>query len=248
MHGQDPDEARSAGADGVTRVWDVLSWVGTSLRASAGRLIVGLVVLVVLGWAFGETVEAVIQSDDVAVLDSPVTRWLVARRTPWLTTVMHGVTNLASAWFVALLLVVVTIVLRRGGHSWSVVLLPTLSAAGAAILVTTIKLLIARPRPTVGEVVAAAEGFAFPSGHSAQAVATYAVLAWLVAHLAATRTMRIAAWLTGAVIIVLIGLSRLYLGVHWLSDVIGGYIIGAAWAVVAVTAMTATDRATGGGT
>lgn len=248
MRGQDRDDlARRTGPGLAGRTWDVLVRIATPLRGSAVRLVLGMVVVVALGWAFGEMAEAVIHADDVVALDSPVTRWVVDRRTPWLTQVLQVVTALGSAWFLILLLVVVTIVLVAGRHSWSVVALPIVSAAGAAILVTTIKLLIARPRPTLGAVVATADGFAFPSGHSAQAVATYGVLAWLVAHLAARRTVRVGAWLSGVVLIGLIGFSRLYLGVHWLSDVIGGYIIGAAWAVVAVTAMTATDRATGAG-
>lgn len=248
MGGQDRDDlARRTGPGVASRTWDVLVRIATPLRASAVRLLVGMAVVVALGWAFGETAEAVIHADDVVALDSPITRWLVSRRTPWLTQVMQDVTQMGSAWFLILLLVVVTIVLAVGRHSWSVVVLPMVSAAGTAILVTTIKLLIARPRPTLGAVVATADGFAFPSGHSAQAVATYGVLAWLIAHLATRRGVGVGAWLIGVVIIGLIGFSRLYLGVHWLSDVIGGYIIGAAWAVVAITAMTATDRATGTG-
>lgn len=130
-------------------------------------LAVGLVALTVLGWVFGETTEAVLKQDDIAALDSPVTRWLAANRVPWLTRTMQVVTELGSAWFVIALLTVVTAGLAwRRATRW-LAWVPAVSAAGAALLVFAIKLAIARPRPEIGEIVAVAGGFSFPSGHSA---------------------------------------------------------------------------------
>lgn len=208
------------------------------MQRSLITLAVGLVVLTVLGWAFGEITEAVIKQDDIAALDSPVTRWLVANRTPWLTRAMQIVTELGSGWFVVLLLTVVTGgLLARPTTRW-LAWVPPVSAAGAALVVLAIKLAIARPRPDIGEIVAAAGGFSFPSGHSAQAVATYGALAWVVTRLA-PRVPRWVVWSVAAVIAFLIGFSRLYLGVHWLSDVVGGWTLGAAWLVLTVVALTA---------
>lgn len=201
-------------------------------------LAVGLVTLAVLGWVFGETTEAVLQQDDIAALDSPATRWLVANRTPWLTRTMQIVTELGSAWFVVLLLAVVTGGLLARPGTRSLAWVPPVSAAGAALLVLAVKLAIARPRPTMGEILAAAGGYSFPSGHSAQAVATYGALAWVVTRLAPA-VPRWVVWSVAATIAVLIGFSRLYLGVHWLSDVVGGWTLGAAWLVLTVGVLTA---------
>lgn len=205
-------------------------------------LAAGLVVVTLLGWLFGETAEAVIEQDDIAAIDSPVTSWLVERRQPWATAVFNVVTELGSAWFVITLIVAVTALLVVQRRSWSDVLVVPVSSAGAALIVTFIKLAIARPRPTVGEIVATASGFSFPSGHSAQAVACYGALAWLIAHVTATRRSTILAWTAATVLAILIGFSRLYLGVHWVSDVIGGWVLGAAWLTVTLSAVVAGHR------
>lgn len=223
------------------RIRSVVDWFGRD-RMLALWLAVGLMLLSLLGWVFGEITEAVAKGDDLVALDSPVTRWLVAHRTPWLTTVMRTVTELGSAWFVIGLLTVVTVVLVARRVPRSAVLIAPLSAAGAAALITAVKLLIARPRPTIGDVVAVANGFSFPSGHSAQGVATYGALAWVVAYLATRRRTQIAAWLAAIAVALLIGLSRMYLGVHWLSDVIGGYVLATCWLAVTVIAVTTTHR------
>lgn len=205
-------------------------------------LAVGLVGLGLLGWLFGETTEAVVNQDDIAAVDNPVTRWLVERREPWSTAALHAVTELGSAWFVVTLIVVLTLILWIQRRPWTELLVVPISSVGAATLVTFVKLSIARPRPDLGEIVATAGGFSFPSGHSAQAVACYGALAWLVAHVTRTRRSTILAWAGATVLAVLIGFSRLYLGVHWLSDVVGGFVLGAAWLTVTLSAVAARQR------
>lgn len=205
-------------------------------------LVTGLVPLVVLGWLFGEILEAVVEQDDLTTLDSPVTRWLVAHRTPWLTSVMRVVTQLGSAWFVVTLLTAVVVVMVARHRPWTAIMVPPLSSAGAATMIMVIKVLIARPRPTVGAIVATATGFSFPSGHSAQAVATYGALAWVATRAVAGPRRRPAVWAAATMVALLIGFSRMYLGVHWLSDVLGGYVLAAAWLAIVVTAVNTTTR------
>lgn len=212
-------------------------------RSPAGVILLGgLAALSVLGWLFGETTEAVIDRDDLAAVDDPLTRWLVQHQQPRLTGAMRVVTELGSAWFVVLLLVVVTALLLHRRRPWAEVVVVPLSSAGAAALVTIIKLAIGRPRPTVGEIAAAAGGFAFPSGHSAQAVACYGALAWLVAHVTTTRRSTVLAWIGAGVVALAIGFSRLYLAVHWLTDVVGGFVLGATWLSVTLSAVAAWQR------
>lgn len=212
-------------------------------RSPAGVILLGgLVALSVLGQAFGETTEAVVARDDIAALDDPVTRWLVLRRQPWLTGLMRGVTELGSTLFVVLLLVAVTALTLAHRRSWAEIVVVPVSSAGAAALVVIVKLAIARPRPSVGEIVATAGGFSFPSGHSAQAVACYGALAWLIAHITVTRRSTVLAWTGAAVVALAIGFSRLYLGVHWLSDVVGGFVLGAAWLSVTLSAVAVWRR------
>lgn len=207
----------------------------------------GLVVLSLLGWLFAETTEAVLERDDIAAVDNPVTRWLVQQRQPWLTAAMRTVTRLGDAWFVVTLIVVVTLVLWVRRRPWRELAVLPIASGGAVLIVTFIKVVIERPRPTIGEIVASASGFAFPSGHSAQAVACYGALAWLIAHVTTTRRATVLAWSGASVVAFLIGVSRLYLGVHWLSDVIGGWALGAAWLTVTLSAVAARQRWTDAG-
>jgi undecaprenyl-diphosphatase len=110
-----------------------------------------------------------------------------------------------------------------------------LIAVGTSTLVTAIKLLIGRARPDITDLLTIAPGYAFPSGHSAQAAATYATLAYLLSARLRRWRPQVAVWTVAALIVVLVGFSRLYLGAHWLTDVLGGYALGAAWTALVIT-------------
>ena len=98
------------------------------------------------------------------------------------------------------------------------------------------KLLVGRARPQVGGMLVLVDSSSFPSAHSAQAVATYGALAYLAGRAAPRWGQRVAAWTAATLIVLLVGFSRLYLGVHWLSDVLGGFALGAGWLAVVITA------------
>ena len=105
-------------------------------------------------------------------------------------------------------------------------------ALGASILVfATVRAFVDRPRPPVSDWLANVSGPSFPSGHSADAAAAYGMLAVLVLATDHKRkTVALAAAL--AVVPVVVAASRLYLGVHWFTDVVAGFALG--WAVVAI--------------
>lgn len=118
--------------------------------------------------------------------------------------------------------------LYRGGHLWQAVSLLLSTAIGSAVLVG-LKLIFERARPT--EQIVYAAGLSFPSGHAFTSTVFYGyviVLAWRLLRLDA---VRIVVTIVLSLLIFLIGLSRIYLRVHWVSDVIGGFTIGLAWLI-----------------
>jgi membrane-associated phospholipid phosphatase len=211
-----------------------VTWV-LSLRGSGLRLAVAFVAILVTGWALGELAESVHERDDLARRDGAVTAWIVAHRTDWLTSALRVLTDLGGIWFALPLVVASALIMPLRGSRLRTGAMVLLVTGGTSLLVNAIKLLMARPRPTLSEVVAVASGFSFPSGHSAQAVAAYASLAYLIGRRWPARAVRIAAWSAAGLVALVVGFSRLYLGVHWLTDVLGGYLLAALWTTIVWT-------------
>jgi membrane-associated phospholipid phosphatase len=154
---------------------------------------------------------------------------------PWLTSVVRTIT-----WFGSLAVVlpstsVLSIFLARRGRRGQAALL-SMVTAGVAILNPVVKLLVARTRPElVRPLVTRPSTFSFPSGHSAVASAFYLTLALLVSENRGWGVDRRTAFMWGAIVAPgLVGFSRVYLGVHYLSDVVAGVALGVSWSVACV--------------
>ncbi len=191
--------------------------------------------------AFGAITQDVVRHDQAALLDPHVTAWVVAHRTGWLTSVMKVITWLGSAAVIVPLALVVGIffVLRR--RRWRPLALLAAAVAGAIGLYDIVKPLVGRPRPPPGIWIGHFSGAAFPSGHAAQSVACYATLAFI---LGARRSApaKTVLWSAATLVALAVGASRIYLGAHWLTDVLGGYALGALWvAVVIIVMLTASS-------
>ena len=152
-------------------------------------------------------------------------------RLPWLNQAMTDITALGS-FSVLLILSFITIVFllhfRDRLGIWQLVTVMT----GAMCIPRTLKYLISRPRPEIVESLALTNNSSFPSGHTFAAASMYLTLAFLVSRY--RHALRYdGLFLFGAIaIVLLVGLSRMYLGVHYATDVIGGLVLGAAWAGV----------------
>jgi len=198
-----------------------------------------LAALVAAGWAVGAVVQDVIVGRGSARFDRPVMEWFARHREPWLTTVMWIVTALGSS------AVLIPLVLGAGGWYWwrrgqprSFVLLAA-AYGGSELLSETVRALTRRPRPPADLAAGHFAGFAFPSGHATHSVAVYGMLAVVLAAGTPRWPRKVAAW-TGAVsIATAVGLTRLYLGAHWLTDVLGGWALGNLWLLLVVVASQA---------
>lgn len=199
-------------------------------------LTVQLSVLALLGAAFGVVTEDVLEDDRIVRVDGPVAGFLVGRREPGLTTVMRLVTELGGVRVVVPLLFAVGLLARWRSSSWHPSVLLILAAVGAVAASTTIKLIVSRPRPD-GDALVEALGYGFPSGHSTQAAAAWLGMAVVLGSLTRSAGVRAAIGAVALVVVAMVGVSRVYLGVHEPTDVLGGWALGALWTCAVRTAM-----------
>ena len=198
-------------------------------------------------WAFGGLTQDVVGHDEAALADQGVTAWVVAHRTEWLTGVMKVATWLGSTAVIVPVALVVGcfFVLRR--RQWRPLALLAIGVAIAVGLYDIVKPLVNRPRPPPAIWIGHYSGAAFPSGHATLSIAFYTILCVV---LGAGRSPRVksALWSSAAIVVLVVGASRIYLGAHWLTDVVGGYALGAAWAaIVVIAALIAPTRGKLGG-
>jgi undecaprenyl-diphosphatase len=166
----------------------------------------------------------------------------------WCEALCHAATWLASGPTVIVLTAVVALLCiwarQRMLAVWLVV-----TVAGSALANTLVKLGLEQARPESAEALTSAHGFAFPSGHTQAATVTYVsvvlVVGWRVWP-PAPLIRRVAA-VAVTIVIVAVGLSRVLLGAHWPSDVLGGWLLGSAWVTAATvillrTSIAATQR------
>jgi undecaprenyl-diphosphatase len=197
------------------------------------------------GWALGIIGQDVVARDDLELVDVPVDRFFIHHREAWLTAVMKVVTTLGSARILLPLAVIAGAVwwVRSRSLRPGVILLA--AYGGAATLSNAVKLLVDRPRPPLAQMLGHFTGSAFPSGHAAQSIAVYGVLAALLAGSGASWTGKVMSWSAAFVVAGVVGVSRIYLGAHWLTDVLAGWALGALWLFALVTTLRTRDRLRG---
>ena len=208
-------------------------------NAPVGQVLIGALLLVVILWPLGE----VVSSAAITEIDREVIELSVEIREPALNSLMHFLTFLGGTLFVTLVLgasgIIVYLVERQ--KRWPVFLAWTI--VGSVGLDNLIKMLVDRPRPDFHRLTDVS-GSAFPSGHSSAAAALFLAIAFLL-----TRRMnggRAWVWGVAAVVACLVAVSRVYLGAHWPTDVIGGLALGGCWTGVMAKA-TATWPSSEGG-
>ncbi len=172
--------------------------------------------------------------------DRVVTEWVADHRVDWLTSVFRVITTVGNTAAMTLIAIVATVVLWR--HHRGLALTVLLGSASGWLLMQALKYGVARPRPPERFRVLAIDTYSFPSGHAMMsaivlglvAVAAWRTSAWVRAHPAVLALAPLASALIGA--------SRVYLGVHWTTDVVAGWVIGVLWVVVALAVGGAVSR------
>jgi membrane-associated phospholipid phosphatase len=164
----------------------------------------------------------------IVSLDRAVAGWLHTHGTGFATEVLSAVTQLGGATVllvVTLVAALALVLVRRFAHA----ALMGAALAGGEALNMALKAAFERPRPSFSDPIAAASGFSFPSGHAMVALTVYGALAFVIAGATKSPRARVLVLATAAVLVLAIGFSRLYLGVHYVSDVLAAYGAGIAW-------------------
>ncbi|MGH2818727.1 MAG: phosphatase PAP2 family protein [Actinomycetota bacterium] len=167
--------------------------------------------------------------DAVEEMDRDITQWLVEARTPGLSSFMRSATTLGSArliWFVAGIAAVAAYLSARTGGLLP--LLPLVAMLGG-LMNSLGKALTDRPRPLIRPLVETGSS-SFPSGHATIAALIFSALAVLIAR-GLSRRGKAAVWAAASAPIALVAVTRVYLGVHWPSDVVVGAATGIAWSL-----------------
>jgi undecaprenyl-diphosphatase len=165
--------------------------------------------------------------------DSSIISSVQGMEAPAMTTIMKFFTFIGAGLPIVIIAVLTLIILYFIlGHRRELILFTT-AVIGSALLNVLLKLMFHRPRPDIHRIIEAT-GFSFPSGHAMAAFSLYATLIFLLWKNAATGSARVLLVLIGSAFIAAIGLSRIYLGVHYPSDVISGYLASGFWVFLSI--------------
>jgi membrane-associated phospholipid phosphatase len=208
-----------------------------SKRVRALHLIAGLLVFMVMTLTLGEIAEDVRNREPLTITDVRFSNWLHTHRSPPLTKALWIITSLHASVLVCTVALLVGLYLwRRREWFWVVAL--WLSVFGGLLLNRTLKLIFQRVRPRFSDAVQMLTSYSFPSGHTMIATVFYGALAAFIIANSKSWPLRMLAVVTAIVLILLVAFSRIYLGAHYLSDVLGAMAEGFAWIALSLTALS----------
>ena len=204
------------------------------------QLTIGLVLIVLGSWLFGGIAEDVIHRDPLVQVDLAVSQFLHAHAEPPFTTAML-VVSLAGSYLIvgASLVIAGVLAWRRRWYDFSMLVL---AVGGGEVINLLLKALFARHRPVLPEPLLTLMSPGFPSGHAMASMIFYGLIVYFIVRRVRVWRWRVLAAITGAILIILIGFSRIYLGVQYLSDVLGGYAAGFVWLAFTITGVETLRR------
>ena len=207
------------------------------LRVSSAAL-----VLIATAWLFGAIAEDVVNHDTLLdMLDLKLAEWLHAQATPAWTSLMIFFTNLGAPMTVTIVTSFTAIFLAWQRQRYPLLLL-ALAVPGGALLNVIIKVLVHRHRPTFDNPIQTITSDSFPSGHAVGSTVLYGALAAMVVCQSRDSRGSTIAIVIAALVVSLICFSRMYLGLHYLSDVIAGFLEGIFWLGSCIVAVEALRR------
>jgi undecaprenyl-diphosphatase len=168
---------------------------------------------------------AIVDEPALLRIDRPLQWWAIGLRDEWTDRVMWGITFLGTRWFIGAAVLAIAVWSYLTGRCRVAVVVLILAFAFNPAIEWALKAGVDRVRPSLLP-LGPGRGPSFPSGHVLAAVGFYGLLPLLVPAFGAASRTRVAAAIVGVASILAIGFSRIYIGVHWFTDVIGGLLIG----------------------
>ena len=163
-------------------------------------------------------------------VDSAIESYVIGIRSDRLTSIMKTITNIARAYSLISISVILLFVIRDKKISLSIII----NLICVFLTSQIAKLIFKRTRPD-GEFLVYAKGYSYPSGHAMVSLAYFGFLTYLILKKINNKFLRINLIILTSIIILLIGFSRLYLGVHYATDIIGGYVFSIIYLIIFIT-------------
>jgi undecaprenyl-diphosphatase len=203
---------------------------GRSLHAPrAISLVLSLILLILIGVGL-RSLSRLMSGEDLALV-----RDLAGQRSGLLTALAHGISWLGRSGVLVLCAALIAVgAIRRGKPVYGAVMI--VGVVGALILQTVDKVVIGRPRPPVPH-LEHVTGTSFPSGHATNASAFFVLVALGIVLASRSRPVKLLAAFTAIVVIGGVAWSRVYLGVHYPTDVVAGILLGGSWSLVTATVL-----------
>lgn len=228
----------------VATLWARIADTTTALSQRLGPngilliiLGVGLAVFFALSVAAAEVYDAVTDEDGVAGLDRPMLDLAISLRSPGADAALTWYTNIACTFGMPLIAVAAILIFSLRRRSWTPAILIVAAGSGSLLMTVAGKLIFGRDRPPLTDAVPPYEHSAsFPSGHTLNAVAIIGIIAYLVVLRQKRRWARVITLSVATLFVITTGLTRVFLGHHWFTDVLFAWILGLAWLVAVITA------------
>ncbi|MFJ4295769.1 phosphatase PAP2 family protein [Curtobacterium sp. NPDC089689] len=245
-HAEAPDEHvgdvdltrwRTRAGRTVADTWAALGHRYGALPVLVLTLTIGIAVAVTATWAASEVYDAVRAGDDVAVLDRPVLDWVLTLRSPTTDTLVTWWTDVAGTVGMPIVAVGFLIGFTVQRRAWTPLVLLVAASGGSLLMTVAGKDLIGRARPPLADAVPPYEHSAsFPSGHTLNATVVVGTIVYLLVLRQSRLVVRVWTIAVGTAFVLSIGASRVFLGHHWLTDVLAAWALGLAWLAIVVTA------------
>ncbi|ODU23992.1 MAG: hypothetical protein ABS95_02555 [Verrucomicrobia bacterium SCN 57-15] len=205
------------------------------------HLTIGALIIFAAGWCFGGIVEDIFTGDPLTVIDKQAANWFHEHAIPVVTKAAIVTTFLGSPPFLggASLATALFLTWRRWWHR---LLALVLTMGGGSLLIILLKTIFHRQRPIFENPLITVTSYSFPSGHVMGSTLFYLFVAGIISVSIKQWRWRVLTFLTAFTFVLLVGLTRTYLGAHYLSDVMGAMAAGVAWLVFSVTAVESLRR------